>query len=65
MQRSQEVAILFFVFPDYNPKHTGLLELRLEPNYLTDEVLAEMMEFVLKYKNKVKKNQIYRKLKWA
>jgi UDP-sulfoquinovose synthase len=49
----------------YNPKHTGLLELGLEPNYLTDEVLAEMMEFVLKHKNKVKKNQIYRKVKWA
>ena len=49
----------------YNPKHTGLLELGLEPNYLTDEVLSEMMEFVLKHKNKVKKNQIYRKVKWA
>ena len=49
----------------YNPKHTGLLELGLEPNYLTDEVLAEMMEFVIKYKNNIKKNLIYRKVKWA
>ena len=49
----------------YNPKHTGLLELGLEPNYLTDEVLVEMMEYVLKHKDKVKKNQIYRKVKWA
>ena len=49
----------------YNPKHTGLLKLGLEPNYLTDDVLAKMMEFVLKHKGKIKKDQIYRKVKWA
>jgi len=48
----------------YNPKRTGLLELGLKPNYLTDEVLAQMMEFVLKHKNKIKQDQIYRKVKW-
>lgn len=49
----------------YNPKHTGLLELGLEPNYLTDNVLYQMMEFVLKHKDKIKKDQIYRKVKWT
>jgi len=49
----------------YNPKHTGLIELGLKPNYLTDDVLSKMMEFVLKHKDKVKKDQIYRKVKWA
>ena len=48
----------------YNPKHTGLLELGLEPNYLTDDVLAQMIEFILKHRDKIKKNQIYRKIKW-
>jgi len=48
----------------YEPKHTGLLELGLEPNYLTDEVLTQMLEFVLKHKSKIKTNQIYRKVKW-
>ena len=48
----------------YNPTHTGLLALGLEPNYLTDEVLARMMEFVLKRKNNIKQDQIYRKVKW-
>jgi UDP-sulfoquinovose synthase len=48
----------------YNPAHTGLLELGLEPNYLTDEVLAEMMELVLKYKENIQSHQIYRKVKW-
>ena len=42
---------------DYNPKHTGLLELGLEPNYLTDDVLTQMMKFVLKHKDNIKKDQ--------
>jgi UDP-sulfoquinovose synthase len=49
----------------YNPKHTGLLELGLNPNYLTDEVLAEMIEEVLKHKESIKQGQIYREVKWA
>ena len=49
----------------YNPKHTGLLELGLEPNYLTDDVLAQIMKFVLKHKDNIKKDQIYRNVKWA
>jgi len=49
----------------YNPKHTGLLKLGLKPNYLTDEVLAQMMEFVIRHKNRIKQDQIYRKVKWA
>jgi len=49
----------------YNPKHTGLLELGLKPIYLTDEVLAQMMEFVLRHKKKIRIDQIYRKVRWA
>jgi UDP-sulfoquinovose synthase len=49
----------------YNPKHTGLLDLGLEPHYLTKEVLVTMMEFVLKYKDKIKPGQIYQNVKWA
>jgi len=49
----------------YNPKHTGLLELGLEPNYLTDDVLTQMMEFIHKHKGRIKKEQIFRKIKWA
>lgn len=49
----------------YNPKHTGLLELGLKPYYLTDEVLEQMIEFVLKHKRKIKLDQIYQKVKWA
>lgn len=49
----------------YNPRHTELLELGLKPIYLTDAVLAQMMEFILKHKGKIKKDQIYRKVKWS
>lgn len=48
----------------YNPTHTGLLNLGLEPHYLTDEVLAGMIEIVLKYKNRVKEEAIFRGVKW-
>lgn len=49
----------------YNPSHTGLLELGLNPNFLTEKVLQQMMEFVLKYKDNIKRDQIYRQVKWA
>ena len=48
----------------YNPKHTGLLELGLEPHYLTDDAIAEMIEFALKHKAKIRPEQIFRKVKW-
>jgi UDP-sulfoquinovose synthase len=49
----------------YNPRHTGLLELGLKPHYLTEEVLAQMMKFAIKHKNRIKPDSIYRKVKWA
>jgi UDP-sulfoquinovose synthase len=49
----------------YNPTHTGLLELGLQPHYLTDEILAEMIEAVLKYKDLIQHGHIYRQVKWA
>lgn len=49
----------------YNPTHTGLLELGLKPNYLTDEVLADMIQVVLRHKNNIFKHRIFRGTKWA
>ncbi len=49
----------------YNPKHTGLLELGLVPNLMTDEVLTEMMEKVLRYKDSIEHHKIFRGAKWA
>jgi UDP-sulfoquinovose synthase len=48
----------------YNPAHTGLLGLGLKPHLLTDEVIADMLEFAAKHKEKVRTEQIYRKVRW-
>lgn len=49
----------------YNPKHTGFLELGLSPHFLTGEVLAEMMERVLKHKKSIQEYRISKEAKWA
>ena len=48
----------------YNPTHTGLLELGLEPNYLTDESLGEIVQKVIQYKDLIVKDRIFRGVKW-
>lgn len=48
----------------YNPTHTGLKDLGLEAHYLSDDTLAEIMEMVLKHKDKIKKESIFRGVKW-
>ena len=48
----------------YNPAHTGLLELGLEPHYLSEAVLSEMIQFVIKYKSLIRKDQIFQNVKW-
>lgn len=48
----------------YNPKYTGLLELGLEPNYLTDEVLEALFAKLEKYKHAIKRDAIFRGVKW-
>ena len=48
----------------YNPAHTGLLDLGLKPHYLADDVLAQLMETVLRYRDNVKESSIFRGVKW-
>ena len=48
----------------YNPAHSGLLELGLKPHYLTDDVLAEMIEIVSRHKDKIKTDNIFRGVRW-
>jgi UDP-sulfoquinovose synthase len=49
----------------YNPSHTGLLELGQEPHLLTEEVLAQMLEMVLRFKDNIDAHKIFRKVKWG
>ncbi len=48
----------------YNPAHTGLLSLGLEPHYLTDDILAEMLHIVLAYKNEINQALIFPEVQW-
>lgn len=48
----------------YNPKHTGLIDLGLNPHILTDEVLLEMVEYVVRHKAAIHKHKIFRNTKW-
>jgi UDP-sulfoquinovose synthase len=49
----------------YNPAHTGLLELGLEPHLLTDDTLDKMLNVVVRYKDRIRKDVIFRGIKWA
>ena len=49
----------------YNPKHTGLIDLGLAPTYLTNDMLAGMIEKVAKYKGEIATHKIFRGTKWA
>jgi len=48
----------------YNPVHTGLLDLGLTPNYLTDDELAHMMEVVLAKRDRIQEHQFVRNVGW-
>ena len=49
----------------YNAQHSGLLELGLKPNLLTDSVIESMIKNVLKHIDRVDENLIYPKIKWC
>ena len=48
----------------YNPKHTGLLELGLEPTFMTTEVLAGMIDIVAGYKEKISEELAMPRVAW-
>ncbi len=49
----------------YNPVHSGLIELGLEPNYMTEEVLVAMMERILPYRDVIDKGKILPRVSWS
>ncbi|RZV38733.1 MAG: NAD-dependent epimerase/dehydratase family protein [Candidatus Acidulodesulfobacterium acidiphilum] len=48
----------------YNVNHKGLLDIGLKPHYLTDEVLERMFKVVEKFKDNIKKDIIFKGIKW-
>lgn len=48
----------------YNPAQTGLSDLGLKPNLLTEEVLVELLDMVSRHKEKIAEHKIFRNTKW-
>ena len=48
----------------YNPTYQGLIEIGVEPHYLTDEVMAEIFRSVALYKDQIRKDIIFHGIKW-
>ena len=48
----------------YNPTYQGLMELGVKPHYLTDDVMAGMFEIVGHYRSNIRKDTIFRGVKW-
>ncbi len=48
----------------YNPVYQGLQEIGVEPHYLTPEVMEGMFKTVAKYKSNIRKDVIFRGVKW-
>ncbi len=48
----------------YNPTHTKLLDLGLQPHLLSDELVGSMISAILRYKNRIKRDIILPKVKW-
>jgi UDP-sulfoquinovose synthase len=48
----------------FNAKNTNLLDLGLQPHYLSDSLLDSLLNFAAKYKQRVDKKQILPKVAW-
>jgi UDP-sulfoquinovose synthase len=48
----------------YNPAHSGLLELGLQPHAMTEEVLVSMLEKVRQYKDNIDVRKIMPRVRW-
>ena len=48
----------------YNPSYQGLIELGVEPHYLTLNSMKDMFKVVEKYRDGIRKNTIFSGVKW-
>jgi UDP-sulfoquinovose synthase len=48
----------------YNPVHSGLLDLGLKPHFLTDDVMASMLERVLLHRDAIDARKILPRVRW-
>ncbi len=48
----------------YNAKNSGLIDLGLEPHFMTDEVLTEMLERIIEHRDNIDESRIMPRVKW-
>lgn len=48
----------------YNPAHSGLLDLGLEPTYMSDEILVGMLEAIDRNKHAIDRDRIMPRVRW-
>lgn len=48
----------------YNPTHTGLLDLGLQPHLMTEDVLVEMLEVVSPYRDQIRRDIVLPRVRW-
>jgi UDP-sulfoquinovose synthase len=48
----------------YNPAHTGLLKLGLQPHFMTDEVLVQMLRRISAYADRIDRERIMPRVSW-
>lgn len=48
----------------YNPAYQGLIELGVQPHYLTPEVMTGMLKLVAEHQNNIRKDVIFRGVRW-
>jgi UDP-sulfoquinovose synthase len=48
----------------YSPDHSGLMELGLEPHYMTDEVVRGMLERIVEHEDRIDDDKILPRVSW-
>jgi len=48
----------------YNAKHTGLMDLGLKPNLMTEDVLTDMLDRIMKHKDAISEERVMPRVKW-
>lgn len=48
----------------YNPTYQGLIDIGVEPHFLTEDVMEGMFRVVEKYKENIRKDVIFRGIRW-
>lgn len=48
----------------YNPAHSGLLDLGLDPHYMTSDVLEGMLRTVVQHADRIDRGKIYPRVRW-